>query len=281
LEQEKVTLESNLLQLKFEKEELVAAASKKAPAKLSIPATVVPALPAKVSQYDGRSKNELLQIIDQLSKVIDKFKAENDDLKRVSANQIKNSDAIREVKRLKKELDQAIDERKNVDMYIKQSHRLEEESAKTRKQLKKELQTNSTLTAKNQELIVTSEQMKKELVILRKKVGAATGVNLEDLDNLEKTVGQLKKEVSDYQAQIEEKNTMIQKLMNPEEGPHLHLTAEIRKQGREIELWKSRALKLTADLADGQGTTDDTLKVRLKSLEKENTQLKGITWSRS
>jgi hypothetical protein len=55
--------------------------------------------------------------------------------------------------------------------------------------------------------------------------------------------------------------------------------AEIRKQGREIELWKSRALKLTEDLADGKGTTDDGLVPKLKSLEKENAQLRGIFFS--
>lgn len=83
----------------------------------------LPSLPKNAKQAEGKSVAELMTAVDQLSKVIEKLKLENQELKRTAAHQVKGVEAEREVKKLRKELDRVIDETKNVTLYMKQSAR--------------------------------------------------------------------------------------------------------------------------------------------------------------
>ena len=83
----------------------------------------LPALPKCAKQAEGKSVAELMAVVDQLSKVIEKLKLENQELKRTAGHQVKGVEAERDVKKLRKELDRVIDETKNVSLYMKQSAR--------------------------------------------------------------------------------------------------------------------------------------------------------------
>ena len=83
----------------------------------------LPVLPKSAKAHKGKTANELLLVIDQLSKAVERVKTENETLKKTAVNQPKYLEAVREVKKLREELETAVDERKNVDQYVKQSSR--------------------------------------------------------------------------------------------------------------------------------------------------------------
>ncbi len=111
------------MELKFERERLVANNRRTGKANPTLNISELPALPKNAKQVEGKSVAELMATVDQLSKVIEKLKLENQELKRTAAHQVKSMEAEREVKKLRKELDRVIDETKNVSLYMKQSAR--------------------------------------------------------------------------------------------------------------------------------------------------------------
>jgi DNA repair exonuclease SbcCD ATPase subunit len=205
LEKEKLNLESDLLELKLEKERLSTALMKKETALSHIPPQELPLLPKKRTDYKGKTSNELLQVIDQLSRAIEKVKAENEALKKSAINPIKHQEALRDVKKLRDELEKATDERKNADLYARQSSRyscvipintrLEEENSKTQKLYKKEVLKTGTLSSEIQELKLNNEALKKELILIRRNIGT-DGVNLETVDELRSTIKNLQADIS-------------------------------------------------------------------------------------
>jgi hypothetical protein len=214
LEKEKLNLESDLLELKLEKERLSTALTKKEAHLSHIPPHELPSLPKKRTEYKGKTSNELLQVIDQLSRAIEKVKAENEALKKSAINPMKHHEALRDVKKLRDELDKATDEKKNADLYARQSSRyyriipintrLEEENSKTQKLYKKEVLKTGTLSSEIQELKLNNEAMRKELILIRRNIGT-DGVNLETVDELRSIIKNLKEDMS--------KNVMTLKLM--------------------------------------------------------------------
>ena len=114
-----------MLELKFEREKLVANMRRtgKTTGNTTLNTKDLPALPKNAKQAEGKSVPELMAVVDQLSKAIEKLKLENQELKRTAAHQVKSMEAEREVKKLRKELDRVIDETKNARLYMKQSAR--------------------------------------------------------------------------------------------------------------------------------------------------------------
>lgn len=120
LEKEKLLLESDLLELKLEKEKGAFDSCKEK--QVQGIQDLVP-LPKKRTGYRGKTSNELLQVIDQLSRAIEKVNAENDALKKSAISPVKYQEATRDLKKLREEFDKVNDERKNADLYVRQSSR--------------------------------------------------------------------------------------------------------------------------------------------------------------
>lgn len=207
LEKEKLKLESDLLEIKLEKERLAASLmhnSKEAEIH-HISQQSLPSLPKKRTDYKGKTSNELLQVIDQLTRAIEKVKAENEALKRTAINPVKYQEALRDLKTLRDELEKAVDERKNADLYVRQSSRysyyisintrLEEENSKTQKLYKKEVVKNAKLASQIQELTINSEAMNKELMLIRRNIGT-NGITLETVEELRKVIKNLEQDIA-------------------------------------------------------------------------------------
>ena len=124
LEREKVQLESKLLELRFENQEFLLAAKKN---KNPTPSHMSPSVKKEEGdipkQFQGKSIHQIIQTVDQLTRIVEKLKMENESFKKNELNHVKYQEALRDIKQLKKQLDQSLDEQKNVAHYVKQSAR--------------------------------------------------------------------------------------------------------------------------------------------------------------
>jgi chromosome segregation ATPase len=227
------------LAVKFEKEQLASTCRSQAK-KISELEEVLAHKPAelpvlmKAKAYEGKSVNELLGSIEQLSKIVERVSKENEAIKKTYVSHAKYMDALRETKKLKKELDQFLDQKKNVDQYVKQSSKLEAENEKSRRLLKKELSKTTQMSTLIQELQITNEKLSNELVAIRANMDMK--LDFADYERQKKRIQELETENSVLHSRNAEKDLQIETLQNPEDGAQSLIQVENRRLAREVIL---------------------------------------------
>jgi centrosomal protein CEP290 len=214
--------------------------------------------PLDIKDLEGKSNQELLSVIVQLMKEIGK---------RESIPVSKYNALLNQTKKLKNNLQEAMDNEKNSREGIAQVHRLDEENQKLRKMVRKDSDKSKNQASKIDELSIANESLLKEIVSLRKLVsGVAPEQQFEDQSAL----------VADLRVAIEEKEKIIQELMSPDSSEANRLTSENRRFKRELEMWQLRVTKLNSEQQKPQGLTaralqdeNDKLKLKLKMLNEE------------
>ncbi|KAJ3289656.1 hypothetical protein HK104_007316 [Borealophlyctis nickersoniae] len=272
LETEKVKCESDLLASRFEKEQnqvltqrltrriseleehiKVLKSSDQSPdsslsislSNLSIPLSKLRAASTTLATYPP---SDLLVVIEHLSRTLERLKSDNERMKKYGASQSKYMEAVKEVRRLKKEREADEEVRKGIEEGAKKVVRVEQENAKLRRQLRKEIETSSSLAVQVQQLQVARDQLVEEVAAAQK---AAGGLELTDEEKAEERsrVEALVEKLKELKAQVAEKDGIIQEMLSPDGNQLSEVAAQNRKLQRELEMWRARATKLTDQLA--------------------------------
>ncbi|KAI9101929.1 hypothetical protein DFS34DRAFT_436911 [Phlyctochytrium arcticum] len=327
LESDKLKVENDLLEAKFElgdatdsvarlerrvreleeyKSKITSLEEKR---RLPDPESQIPGLSISLSQLrsttsllKGRSIPELMGVVENVARMADKLKTENELLKKTGTSQSKHMEALREVKRLKKELADLAADKKEVNEGQRKISRVEEENTKLRRDLRLEREKLTKVETQMAELKAAKEKLTTDMANLRKTFTRLNETDqshqpspkpeTKDNTQIDSTV-QLKLE--DLKSQVAERDAIIKDLTSGVAGDDGRLSAENRRLTRELEMWRIKSTNLTSQIAAGTGKRtlsgssavpvfdprkyEDgdlaTIRERLVELENENERLLG------
>ncbi|KAI8847903.1 hypothetical protein BC829DRAFT_418071 [Chytridium lagenaria] len=275
LDGEKVRVESDVLAAKFEKEKAIANAERleRRAAELEksleelqrldeernehIMSNGIPGLNVSLGQIRvattrllaNKSHDEIVAVVDHLSKSMERLKYENDSLKKSGASNIKYMEMLKELKILRKEKVIMADLERARAAAAVQVNKVEAENQRLRRQAKKESDKAARATAYVQELELMKEGLVNEVAMLKNAEDGqgpdCGGFGGADMQN---TLKKYSEEVARLKGQLAERDVMIANLRSTE-GTTPQMAEEIRKLRRESDVWKARASKATRDLS--------------------------------
>ena len=214
-----------------------------------------------------KSAEELIAIIEHMSKVADKIRTENESLRKSTVTQTKYMELLSELKRLKTKKQESEKSHEINEATTKLEH-IGSENSRIRKQLNREAARTKELSAKVEELSASKEELLKEVVSLRK---AIAGLDMPSAAPEE--ISDLKKQIFDLQKLVDDKETLIKNLMKPDSSEQARLMGENRRLMRELEIWMTRANKLSETVAQKDLGIASYHSNHIATTEKQNQQL--------
>lgn len=118
----------------------------------------------------SRPPAELVSIVQHLSRVADRLRTENENLKKYGTSQSKYMEAVKEIKRLKKELEEKSDDRRVAESELRKVAKAEEENTKLRREVRLEKERKAKLVAQLREVESEKQRLAKELTAARKAI---------------------------------------------------------------------------------------------------------------
>ncbi|KNC97427.1 uncharacterized protein SPPG_09464 [Spizellomyces punctatus DAOM BR117] len=251
LERRLQELEEYLSQIKEAEEKRKVAENQATIPGFTIPLTKLRSAP---HLFLERSPQELVAVIQHLARSNERLRKDCESVKKYGASQSKYMEAVKEIKRLKKELGQKGEETRAVSDEMKRIARVEEENAKLLRQLRQERDKATKHFARGQELEMAKEKLHDELMQVRKTLGGiklgTPGINEDEHSEEEKMdVEALVERLKELTKQLAERDGMIEGFLKTDNNETTNLAAENRKLSRELEMWRVRATKLTEQIA--------------------------------
>ncbi|KAJ3022309.1 hypothetical protein HKX48_006496 [Thoreauomyces humboldtii] len=174
----------------------------------------------------------LLSIIETIARICERYRLETQSIKRNGTTQTKHMEAVHEIKKLKTELAEHAEQRRSAEHIERKAKQIEEENAKLRKQMRTDKDKYLKLVARSKEVEIERDKLLSGLNI------AAERTEPED------TVSQIK----ELTAQLTERDNMIQGLLAPKDDEK-GKQSKTRKLEQELDMWRTRASKLSDQLA--------------------------------
>ncbi|KAJ3218623.1 hypothetical protein HK099_004994 [Clydaea vesicula] len=239
-----------------------------------------------------RAKNsteDLIKVIEHLSKTNDSLKSDIEYLKKQNPSNVKYMDLLKEYKKQKLiiEENKKCSEEKNETSL--QLAKIEQENGKLRKQVKKFSDGQLKLIKEEKKIEIENDTLKKEITTLRatlSELGYSLGDEEIELNTrMNTTANSLNhstccKEINELKADVQEKDDIIRKLMNPENSNTEKLIAEVRKLTKEVDLWKLRVNNLNNKIKDQESkiinnddNTEFLIKKSLREIQNKNALL--------
>ncbi|KAJ3119912.1 hypothetical protein HK098_005020, partial [Nowakowskiella sp. JEL0407] len=238
-------------------------------------------LPAglKTGLLSDKPLQDLILVIEYLSNQIEKLNQENKSLKQTGTSNLKYMELVKEVKQLKKEKaghDALIKEKSARDALLS---KIELENTKLRRNSQKQIDTISGLQKTIQELRVSKESLESDVNSLRKVLSGLDRESTKKLMDLDHDPGdgsntKFIEEISQLRAMLNERDTIIKGLMNPETNDQANIISQNRHLKREVSMWQARVTKLTDQLSKIKSVDEVEAKFEIENLQKVNEELR-------
>ncbi|KAJ3333648.1 hypothetical protein HDU76_005628 [Blyttiomyces sp. JEL0837] len=288
VEKEKLRVENELLEERFEKKKAVEAAERlgrrateleetlgimrdvEDEREAKIHANIIPGLSVTLGQLRAstsrllakKSHDELVAIIDHLARLTEKLKSDNDTFKKNGGlSNAKYMEMVKEIKLLRKSKMDAAELLKSNAITDSQLAKVEQENAKLRKQLRKEAERFAESRKKIQDLDVKNERLSAELAKARSPHGGnvQTSGSLQshtdlDLHGSIRPGSPADRSRINFAEEIARLKGQIAErdaiIENMVQSDNTsHEHSDPRKLKREMEMWRARANQLTEELA--------------------------------
>ncbi|KAI8813314.1 hypothetical protein BJ742DRAFT_789891 [Cladochytrium replicatum] len=162
-------------------------------------------LPAglRTGTLNDKSPQDLVQVIEYLSRTNEKLKTENSTLRNSSTSNTKYMELVKEVKILKREKEEQLSIIKAKSVTDQHLRKVESENVKIRKQLRKQITVSQAQAQEIEQLKIDKETLMTDITALRRCVANIDGVGDEGSPTSSR-VEQLQRELSRAQEQISE-----------------------------------------------------------------------------